>query len=116
MEKRLAESQEQILSATKDLQTLKEENKKLSKSSYAYQPVSLFYMLSISAQNLTVQSTLKKITLMFNDALIVKFWENRIIKKCRLKSDADMLFHLFSFFLKFVCCFRSNRSLVTEQF
>uniref|UniRef100_A0A3Q3CA94 Nucleoprotein TPR n=1 Tax=Haplochromis burtoni TaxID=8153 RepID=A0A3Q3CA94_HAPBU len=38
MEKRLAESQEQILSATKDLQTLKEENKKLSKSSYAYQP------------------------------------------------------------------------------
>uniref|UniRef100_A0A669F4V8 Nucleoprotein TPR n=1 Tax=Oreochromis niloticus TaxID=8128 RepID=A0A669F4V8_ORENI len=30
MEKRLAESQEQILSATKDLQTLKEENKKLS--------------------------------------------------------------------------------------
>lgn len=101
MEKRLAESQEQILSATKDLQTLKEENKKLSKSSYAYQPVSLFYMLSISAQNLIVQSTLKKKnTLMFNDALIVKFWENRIIKKCRLKSDADMLFHLFSFFLK----------------
>uniref|UniRef100_A0A669BCQ1 Nucleoprotein TPR n=1 Tax=Oreochromis niloticus TaxID=8128 RepID=A0A669BCQ1_ORENI len=34
MEKRLAESQEQILSATKDLQTLKEENKKLSKSPY----------------------------------------------------------------------------------
>uniref|UniRef100_A0AAX7UFK9 Nucleoprotein TPR n=1 Tax=Astatotilapia calliptera TaxID=8154 RepID=A0AAX7UFK9_ASTCA len=68
MEKRLAESQEQILSATKDLQTLKEENKKLSKSSYAYQPVSLFYMLSISAQNLIVQSTLKKKnTLMFND-------------------------------------------------
>lgn len=30
IEKRLAESQEQILSATKDLQTLKEENKKLS--------------------------------------------------------------------------------------
>lgn len=78
MEKRLAESQEQILSATKDLQTLKEENKKLSKSPYAYQQVSLFYMLSKSVQNLIVQSTLKKITLMFNDALIVKFWENRI--------------------------------------
>uniref|UniRef100_A0AAX7SUZ0 Nucleoprotein TPR n=1 Tax=Astatotilapia calliptera TaxID=8154 RepID=A0AAX7SUZ0_ASTCA len=76
MEKRLAESQEQILSATKDLQTLKEENKKLSKSSYAYQPVSLFYMLSISAQNLIVQSTLKKKnTLMFNDALIKCYWK-----------------------------------------
>uniref|UniRef100_A0A8D0DES5 Nucleoprotein TPR n=1 Tax=Sander lucioperca TaxID=283035 RepID=A0A8D0DES5_SANLU len=32
IDKRLAESQEQILSATKDLQTLKEENKKLSDS------------------------------------------------------------------------------------
>ena len=30
IDKRLAESQEQILSATRDLQTLKEENKKLS--------------------------------------------------------------------------------------
>ncbi len=33
IEKRLAESQEQILSATRDLQTLKEENKKLSEFS-----------------------------------------------------------------------------------
>uniref|UniRef100_A0A3Q1GAB7 Translocated promoter region a, nuclear basket protein n=1 Tax=Acanthochromis polyacanthus TaxID=80966 RepID=A0A3Q1GAB7_9TELE len=34
IEKRLAESQEQILSATRDLQTLKEENKKLSEFSH----------------------------------------------------------------------------------
>lgn len=33
IDKRLAESQEQILSATKDLQALKEENKKLSEFS-----------------------------------------------------------------------------------
>lgn len=33
IDKRLAESQEQILSATRDLQTLKEENKKLSEFS-----------------------------------------------------------------------------------
>lgn len=31
MEKRLVESQERTLSTTKDLQTIKEENKKLSK-------------------------------------------------------------------------------------
>uniref|UniRef100_A0AAX7UQK8 Nucleoprotein TPR n=1 Tax=Astatotilapia calliptera TaxID=8154 RepID=A0AAX7UQK8_ASTCA len=73
MEKRLAESQEQILSATKDLQTLKEENKKLSKSSYAYQPVSLFYMLSISAQNLIVQSTLKKKNTLIGNLLTLLF-------------------------------------------
>lgn len=34
IDKRLAESQEQILSATRDLQTLKEENKKLSEFSH----------------------------------------------------------------------------------
>lgn len=34
IEKRLAESQEQILSATRDLQALKEENKKLSEFSH----------------------------------------------------------------------------------
>lgn len=36
IDKRLAESQEQILSATRDLQTLKEENKKLSEFSHSY--------------------------------------------------------------------------------
>lgn len=38
IDKRLAESQEQILSATKDLQALKEENKKLSE----FSPLLLF--------------------------------------------------------------------------
>uniref|UniRef100_A0AAX7TDA3 Nucleoprotein TPR n=1 Tax=Astatotilapia calliptera TaxID=8154 RepID=A0AAX7TDA3_ASTCA len=92
MEKRLAESQEQILSATKDLQTLKEENKKLSKSSYAYQPVSLFYMLSISAQNLIVQSTLKKKnTLMFNDALIdVKRLNEKLTDSNKVKMELQL--------------------------
>ena len=36
IEKRLSESQEQTLSATRDLQTLKEENKKLSELSHTY--------------------------------------------------------------------------------
>lgn len=36
IDKRLAESQEQILSATRDLQILKEENKKLSEFSHTY--------------------------------------------------------------------------------
>lgn len=40
MEKRLAEGQEQMLSATKDLQSLKEESKKLSESSHTHQQAS----------------------------------------------------------------------------
>ena len=43
IEKRLSESQEQILSATRDLQTLKEENKKLSELSHAYTNLKSFF-------------------------------------------------------------------------
>uniref|UniRef100_A0A4W6E9Y9 Translocated promoter region, nuclear basket protein n=1 Tax=Lates calcarifer TaxID=8187 RepID=A0A4W6E9Y9_LATCA len=62
IEKRLTESQEQILSATRDLQTLKEENKKLSEFSHTYYLQTLSSLLTCKCEDSDVNRLNEKLT------------------------------------------------------